>query len=86
MGDPGMMPCPLVPLVPFAGGFFIMVWIEIEPGSPLAGIMDPADTSAALAAASWAFSSLNWRYVFVLGTVSDRNSRLSILETALATD
>ncbi len=45
---------------------------------------DTAADAAASAAASRAFSSLNWRYVFVFGTVSDRNSRLSILEIAVA--
>ena len=48
----------------------------LVPGFPAA--------SAAARAASSAFSSRNCRYVFVLGTVSDKNSRLSILATAAA--
>lgn len=52
--------------------------------SPFAVFAVAPAAEAAFAAASCAFSSRNWRYVLVFGTVSDKNSRLSILDIAVA--
>lgn len=75
---------PLTPLTPFCCWFFIIVSIETAPLSPLMPFVVTPPDEAAFAAASCAFSSRNCRYVLVFGTVSERNSRLSILDIAVA--
>src|ERR1700761_1676823 len=72
---------PFVSLPPFGCPAFIVSKTD-APLSPLTPPSKPPE--AALASASRAFSSLYCRYVLVLGTVSDKNSRLSILEMAVA--